>query len=403
MTRNKVLLFPSLFITILGSTLFSFATGLYLLEITGKGSYFAYNIILSVLPSIFLMPILGALLDRFSKKKLILLSDFLNGSLMLIIYLLWERVNGLTLIYIGNFLTQILSLVVFLGFESGKRELFTKEWLTSANAYTSAINSLCRLLGTFGGGVIYAFLDIKYFIFINGVSFLISFIFELFLKFKRDLEKEEQKEKNTFKKALNYIYSNNFLKIIMILGLIFNFLYSLSVIVVFPYLINNQFNLGSSSYGIIQSCGSGGMIIGALLVKRLNVRMRLFNIMGLMFLTSSLIIFSGIPFFINLEQYYITILYSIIFSVLGVVITFFDIPLFTYFQETIPAGIIGKVLGVFISLVKSVAPIGIVISGLLIDSISVKSNLVIGCGLFFLVGILSYFKVAKYNKEKALS
>lgn len=140
------------------------------------------------------------------------------------------------------------------------------------------------------------------------------------------------------------------------------------------------------------------MIIGALLVKRLNVKMKLFNIMGLMFLTSSLIIFSGIPFFINLEQYYITILYSIIFSVLGVVITFFDIPLFTYFQETIPAGIIGKVLGVFISLVKSVAPIGIVISGLLIDSISVKSNLVIGCGLFFLVGILSYFKVAKYRQ-----
>ena len=90
MTRNKILLFPSLFITILGSTLFSFAMGLYLLEITGKGSYFAYNIILSVLPSIFLMPILGALLDRFSKKKLILFSDFLNGSLMLIIYLFLE-------------------------------------------------------------------------------------------------------------------------------------------------------------------------------------------------------------------------------------------------------------------------------------------------------------------------
>lgn len=393
MTRNKILLFPSLFITILGSTLFSFATGLYLLEITGKGSYFAYNIILSVLPSIFLMPILGALLDRFSKKKLILLSDFLNGSLMLIIYLLWERVNGLTLIYVGNFLTQILSLVVFLGFESGKRELFTKEWLISANAYTTAINSLCRLLGTFGGGVIYTFLDIKYFIFINGISFFISFIFEMFLKFKREVGMEEQKENNTFKEALKYIYSDSLLKIVMILGLLFNFLYSLSVIVVFPYLINNEFNLGSSNYGVIQSCGSSGMILGALLVKRLNVKMKFINIIGLMFLTSSLIILLGIPFFITLEQYYITVLYSIIFSVLGIVITFFDIPLFTYFQETIPIGIIGKVLGIFISLAKSVSPIGVAISGFLIDSISVKNNLLIGCGLFFLVGVLSYFKV----------
>ena len=174
--------------------------------------------------------------------------------------------------------------------------------------------------------------------------------------------------------------------------MLYNFLYSLSVIVVFPYLINNEFNLGSSNYGVIQSCGSGGMILGALLVKRLNVKMKFINIIGLMFLTSSLIILLGIPFFITLEQYYITVLYSIIFSVLGIVITFFDIPLFTYFQETIPIGIIWKVLGIFISLAKSVSPIGVAISGFLIDSISVKNNLLIGCGLFFLVGVLSYFK-----------
>ncbi|MGL5963549.1 MAG: hypothetical protein ACRCZ2_04010, partial [Fusobacteriaceae bacterium] len=54
--KNRMIFFPGFMISVIGTALFSFSTGLYLLETTGKGFLYAMNIFLFTLPMIIFAP-----------------------------------------------------------------------------------------------------------------------------------------------------------------------------------------------------------------------------------------------------------------------------------------------------------------------------------------------------------
>jgi len=183
--KNKFIFFPGLLITMLGNVIFSFATGLFLLEVTGKSSIFATNLILASLPLAIASPFLGIVVDFISKKLLIIVADLLNALLMLFIFILWDKIDHIYLIYFGTVLSSFLTFFVFLAYDAGKPQLFPKEWLIKANTISTIVSSLCRILGPLIGGIVYSFTDIKYFILINSISFFISMILECFLCFSK--------------------------------------------------------------------------------------------------------------------------------------------------------------------------------------------------------------------------
>lgn len=71
-TMNKICFFPGIIISTFGSALFTFVTGLYLLDFTKSGVNFSLNISARLLPLILFSPIFGLLTDKFSKKSYLL-------------------------------------------------------------------------------------------------------------------------------------------------------------------------------------------------------------------------------------------------------------------------------------------------------------------------------------------
>ncbi|MGL5099352.1 MAG: hypothetical protein ACRC6B_04835, partial [Fusobacteriaceae bacterium] len=53
---NRIIFFPGFMVSVLGTAFFSFSTGLYLLESTGKGLFYGLNILLFTLPMIIFGP-----------------------------------------------------------------------------------------------------------------------------------------------------------------------------------------------------------------------------------------------------------------------------------------------------------------------------------------------------------
>ncbi|MCS5420903.1 MULTISPECIES: MFS transporter [Psychrilyobacter] len=239
--KNKLIYFPGIFISLLGSVLFSFATGMYLLDVTHQGTSYAFNIILYTIPVVVLSPIFGIFVDRYSKKKLIILGDFLNALLMFGIFYMWNSVDNLTLIYAGSVFTSIFSLLVSIGFESGIAQMFEKDWLVKANSLSSIISSGSRIAGPFLGGLVYAFIDIRTFILFNGISFLFSMIIETFLTIQDVKTEAEKKEKISLTKGLRYMMVDKKLKKYVVLLIILNFSFPMAIVVPIPYLITNYF------------------------------------------------------------------------------------------------------------------------------------------------------------------
>lgn len=391
--RNKIIFFPGIFITLMGSTLFSFSTGLYLLDITGKGTSYALNLILLTLPLVFLSPIFGYIVDRVQKKLVIVLCDFINGLVMLIIFLFWNNWDKVLLVYIGTLLGSIFSMLLSIAFEAGKPQMFEKNWLIDANSYSTMLTSICRIGGPILGGIIYSVIDIKYFILINSISFFISMSFELFLSLDNISEKNE---KTKFKDGLIYINENLELKKYILSFVLFNFIFAMMVIIPIPYIVNNIFKMESKFLGIIQSLLPVGMILGAFLVKKykINISVDLIKNIFLIFLLTGISFL--IPLYFKIEFWRIVTIYSFGMFIIGIILGVTEVPIFTYFQKFIPENIRGQVIGTFISLVKVIVPLTLLLSGKIIDISSPRVSIYIG--IILSLGVIFFSKIVKKLK-----
>ena len=143
-----------------------------------------------------------------------------------------------------------------------------------------------------------------------------------------------------------------------------------SVIVPLPYLINDTLNLGSQAYGIIQGGFAVGMILGAIFLNfftKFHLKKNFLFVLGC--LITLCIFLLSIPFPLILEEDIIvfTTLYTFFTLVLGFLIVLFDIPIIHTLQSDVDTEFSGRVIGLFIGVIKIVTPISFIFSGLLFD------------------------------------
>ena len=203
------------------------------------------------------------------------------------------------------------SLLVYIGFESGKSQIFEKDWLIKANSLTSIISSGSRIAGPFLGGLVYAFIDIRTFILFNGISFLFSMITEVFLTIKEVRTEAEKKEKISLTKGFRYVMLDKKLKQYVVLLVILNFSFPMAIVVPIPYIITNYFQYGSKVLGGIQSMFSIGLIIVAMIMGKFNLKLtlKLIKVLFIGFIGVNILFL--IPISVSLEKMVTITIYSI--------------------------------------------------------------------------------------------
>lgn len=387
--KNKLIFPLSLIIITIGNITFNFSTNLYLLEKTEKGIILAINISLSILPVIIFAPILGKIIDKFIYKKLIILfGNFLNLLLMILMISLWNKLNNMYLIYFGILFNNFFSFLVYLTFEASIPQLFPKEWLIKANSLSSSIDSISGIFSPLLGGFIYSILEIQSILKLNIICISIVILINNFLSFKKEnISNFNFKDQST----LNIASKNKkILKLVIFTGIIFNIGYGLTFSVTIPYIINKIFLVNSKIYGIIQSSFYFGMMFGAsffaIKVKEITIQYfyKFFLYLGLTFI---LFLF---PLLIKLNLTYNIFLYILAMIFYGIESSYFDIYLTSFIQKEISENILGKYLGIFISLSKIFLLISIFISGIIIDFVSYK--------LIFFINIILFILTSKCLK-----
>ncbi|EEL87666.1 MFS transporter [Bacillus cereus] len=383
-------------ISIFGSSIYSFALGLYVLQITGSALNFAITLILGTIPMIVMNPFAGVVADKVDKKKLVVCMDLLSGCLLIMVYILSSNYGlNLFIIYTTTFLMTVFTTFFGIGLEAAKPNIVSKERLMSINSISKIIDSVSLILGPMLGGIVFAVFDIKIFIIINGISFILSGISILFIHFKLfdfNINEECSKRRINFikdiKEGFSYLIEKESLKNTFRILISLNFFLGFAVTVPLPYIINTVLNLSSKQFGIIQGTFPVGMIIGAILVKKITDR---FSYSYLLKKLSSMLavfmIISGIPvlfksFEVNDFVYVIT--YCVVMFFLGLIIALIDIPLIYFMQKEIPDKYRGRVLSIGLSLGKMMLPIAMALSGLLLNYIPAYTIPIVG-GIVFLI------------------
>jgi MFS family permease len=399
--KNLLLYSTGKGVSIFGTAIYQFALSLYVLKLTGSALSFAVTLILGIIPMIIMNPFAGVIADKFNKKKLVVSMDLLNGILLILVYVL-SNIYGLNLllIYVTTFLMTVFTTFFGVGLEAAKPNMVSEGMLMNINSISRIIDSVSSIMGPMLGGIVFALFDIRTFIIINGFSFILSGLSMLLINFNL-FQQQTIEEKpagkiqfmNDIKEGFQYLLErrsimNLFLRLISI-----NFFLGFAITVPLPFIINTVLELGSKYFGIIQAALPIGMIVGAVIVKKVTKRILYPVLLNyLSFTLSFLMVISGIPvliksFQLNPNVYFI--FYCVVMFVVGLVMALIDIPFSYIIQKEIPDEYRGRVLSIGLSIGKTMLPLAMVTSGVLLNLVPSFFIPVLGGLLFLFLNIRS--------------
>lgn len=402
-SQNSILFYLASLISIFGTAIYTFAMSLYVLKVTGSSLSFSSTLILSILPIVFLNPFVGVIVDKYNKKKLVILANILNGIFLLGVYII-SAFNGISIgiIYLSTFVISSINIIFDVSIDSSIPNIVSKEKIVSINAGNRIIDSISSILGPVMGGIVFVIFDIKTFILFNSISFFISSILDWkidFNLFKSNFSDNDRSiNKNYFieiKEGFKYLISKKSIKDFIIIFIIYNFFISFSISIPMPIILNNIFMMPEKNYGFIQSGVPIGMIIGAIIIKKIINKLKLKNLLSLIGTLMAIeIILLAIPLIGKINSYninYLSVYYFFIMMFIGICISLVDIPFSYSIQTDIEEGYRGRVLSLTISLVKTVVPISYLASGLLLDKVNPLIIVLFG-GIAILIVSVSYYK-----------
>lgn len=321
---------------------------------------------------------IGVLIDRFSKKKLLILTQiiFMVQSLVLA-YLVWIHVVKYW---------HIAVLAVIFGFaqtvdlpvrQSFYVELVGKEDLMNAISLNSTVINLAKIVGPSIAGILMVKLGTTACFFINGISFIPVIYGLCKIKVKENkLKRNNQNVIKEIKDGIKYIWENDILKFTVLLMIIVC-VFSANSEVIIPVFTSEVLKMGAKEYSFLLSAFGVGALSGAIfMVLRSKHGLSQTIQIGDAILISIAQIFTY--FF---KQYYIT-------AILIVLIGFFYLTFLNMSNSTLQLNITneyrGRVMSVYALITSGSAPIGNSFAGTVMQEAGAGFGY-FTCGLFTLL------------------
>lgn len=347
--KSKIQLWKSVIsslVGVLGSSIYSFGLSLMLLEKIGSSMSFAISLIVWPIMSMLLMPIVGPVVDRYSRKKVIIISQLFTIFSMVLFTIYW--LNGpkhiLAVVVVLKIAIQASDQFTSSAQQAAKVHLVLEDDLGKLAGYTSSASSLSGIISSVAGAALYAFLPFWLFIALEILTECITLLITLTLDFSL-VEKKEEKldnDKGTFREGINYVRKQKFLFAFILMCTGLNF-FSGVFQVGLPMLLIRDLGISNFQYGITESAFSIGMLISGFIIARMQQPHHPFLFSWrLSFLMSLMVGILGTVIFLPRIPWLVTIVISLMLVVYGFAQTLFNIPISVWLQKEIPSKIQGR-------------------------------------------------------------
>ncbi len=393
--KNFLLLFQGTLTSDIAATFYSFALSLYILSITDNNA-FLQGVYLAVCGIVFVVFsfVGGVLADRWDKVKIVYLSDFIKGILILVsavfMYLAIENSNAigqLVIIFIIGIINNIIAAIFKPASTALIPELVEEEQLQQTNSFFSVLSSFVSIVGIILAGILYSYLTIILLFIIIGALYIASGISELFIKAEH-IKKEEQLTIKTiaidFKKGFNCLWNLKPILYVILGALFLNFFFTPFASNLMPYYIKTD--LTNSDYlfkevitpELFYSILSALLGIGSLIMAIITSQMKQkekqsrtikFNLL----LFTLLSIIMAIAYFVfskNNINIYLMVLLIVIFFI-GVALIGINVPFGVAIQKNIPKDMLAKVSSVMNIGSMGLVPFSTMLGGVIISSFGI--------------------------------
>ena len=356
--RSYQLLWWGRLVSQLGDKLYLLALPWLVLEITHSALYSSITLALEVIPQIIFSPFIGVLVDHYSRKRLMVISDWIRGFAVggITVLALIDQVE-MSYIYIAAIILSIFTLIFDSASQGFLSTVVKKEELVSANASLTFVNTVMRLIGPVISGIAIGIFGAAGTIGINAISFFLSGIILAFLA--NDQKSNTKLEINhifaNIREGFQYLISHSILFPIAVFSTFMNIGITL-VSTLFIFESKESLGYSSEQTAIIFWVSGISSVLTTLMIKHLNIfknkrKMVQYGSLGVFLSTLILLIDQNLITF--------TISYSLILAV-GIIV---NVNMMAYRQEIVPNHLFGRVMTSNKVLVSSFTPIAMILSG----------------------------------------
>lgn len=277
--KNNMVLFASgQLVSLMGSSIFTFIISLYILELTGSAISFSISFAIGTLPRLIFGPFSGVIVDKFNRKKMIVLFDILSGFILIMLLLFSYNNLKLIPIYICTFLLSTANTFFNTALVSSIPNIVDDKNIIKINSVSQCITSLSSICAPFLGGILFEIINIRLFILINAISFFFSALSETLINFNIE-EKCSEKKNNIIEEffvGLKYIYNKKWLFYLFIFVLVFNSMLVISLEITLPYLTKQVLKFSSIQIGVLNAIYPLGIFITSIVltINKVNIPVR---------------------------------------------------------------------------------------------------------------------------------
>lgn len=402
-SKNFFLFFLGAFVSDIGNVFYNFATSWFILEITGSAQAAGIYMATGSIVYLILVNFGSSLVDRMDKVKIMYVTDFIRGITIsmagFIIMTSDTHVVIISTLYVTTIIIAATGALFGPSYQSIVKYIVPEENLQQANAYLGMKGALQNIMGMLVAGIVYAALGIAWVFIINGVSFILSGISEIFIKADT---KEIKDTPLTFKNVLldiiegwKYLYSKQKIFRLMGVSVLFNLGFMMLISIGLPYFFNQSLALHPSYLTTVHVTMSVAAIIVAMILSKKPQPDKMYHLLrkNILGLTLS---------FYGITTVMILMLNTDISFVLGyslLLFTFFltsmfnnaiGIPLQTIFIKEFDKNMMARAMTVIQVIAMAVFPLAAVFGGVLIEVVGMTVFLMIAGGVLVVPTVLIY-------------
>jgi MFS family permease len=392
--KNFFLQWQGQTISRLGTQAFLIGQLFWIKQYTESATLLGLLAMVSNIPGLFMGPIGGVIADRYSRRMIIIICDFLRGiSLLLLTGIMILRPDETELILIVLFGVSVFNALINPVFSSAIQstipDLVPRNKVTAANSIGQLSIQLTMFFGQMVGGTLYRILGPTILFFLDGLSFFYSSGSEVFVKIPQKYTKKNSGWKEQFstfgqdiKEGMKYVWEKPGLRETVFASAFIAF-FSTPVIILLPFYVEDHLSATVDWYGYILAFSGIGAIIGYTLAGGIRLRPQIKSRVLITFMILNAL---GYAMLGLVSRPAIAVFLAFL---AGIATGFVTVHFTSIIQLTTPTEIRGRVLGLLAAISGSLTPLAMGLAGVVADLVNQNIPVIyFSCGIIMILMIV---------------
>lgn len=385
--RKFAILWSGQAVSMLTSSVLQMAIVWYLTERTGSAAILSFATLIGFLPQAILGMFIGALIDRYDRKKIMILADLSIAaiSLILVVAGIWGEIP-IWLIMVVLFARSIGTAFHYPSLQAIMPMIVPKEQLTQYAGYSQSFESIAMLISPPLAAILFSIWNLNIIVMFDVLGALFAVLMFCFVKLPAFKKGTSHSTPNIFqetKEGLGVLKNEKGMSALMLVSALYAIIY-FPIGTLYPLITMTYFGGGIGESSVVEVVFSIGMLLGSLLLgllgNKISKRLAIVGsiaVYGAGVMLTGLLPSTGLKIFIVLSIF------------MGISVPFYTGVQTSIFQIKIKQEFLGRVLSLSSSISMVAMPLGLILSGTFAELIGVEKWFLISGILCLMIAVLA--------------